>query len=230
MAAVRALTADFPQNTFYCKRLSRDEIKSLMEQCTCLVCASRDDPMPTFVTEGLIFGKPSIVSEHTGTAGLITEGVNGFVYPNDDPAELAKRLEWAIEHPEKLASMRTDCRKLYEQYYSKEAFARPWPKRVSTVESTSPAPLRGSFFVVFCLFYPFCNLFFIIPSHLTEKIIRLFTNMRHRCAILLFKQPGRDSSGFRRVERSVFSPWFSPPLPSSPPAERRFFRWWCCWR
>ena len=94
-----------------------------MEQCTCLVCASRDDPMPTFVTEGLIFGKPSIVSEHTGTAGLITEGVNGFVYPNDDPAELAKRLEWAIEHPEKLASMRTDCRKLYEQYYSKEAFA-----------------------------------------------------------------------------------------------------------
>ena len=73
MDAVRSLTADYPQNVFYCKRLSRDEIKNLMEQCTCLVCASRDDPMPTFVTEGLIFGKPSIVSEHTGTAGLITE-------------------------------------------------------------------------------------------------------------------------------------------------------------
>ena len=133
MAAVRSLTADFPQNTFYCKRLSRDEIKSLMEQCTCLVCASRDDPMPTFVTEGLIFGKPSIVSEHTGTAGLITEGVNGFVYPNDDPAELAKRLEWAIEHPEKLASMRTDCRKLYEQYYSKEAFTRSLEQAVQSL-------------------------------------------------------------------------------------------------
>ena len=60
MDSVRALTSDYPENVFYCKRLTRDEIKSLMEQCTGLVCASRDDPMPTFVTEGLIFGKPSI--------------------------------------------------------------------------------------------------------------------------------------------------------------------------
>ena len=78
--------------------------------------------MPTFVTEGLIFGKPSIVSEHTGTAGLISEGRNGFVYHNDDPQQLAVLLEHAIEHPEELASMRTECRKMYEQYYSKEAF------------------------------------------------------------------------------------------------------------
>ena len=121
MDAVRNLTADCPANVFYCKRLSRDEIKSLMQQCTCLVCASRDDPMPTFVTEGLIFGKPSIVSEHTGTAGLVTEG---FVYRDDDPAQLEKLLCWAIEHPAELAAMHDDCRALYERYYSKEAFAR----------------------------------------------------------------------------------------------------------
>ena len=108
---------------FYCKRLTRDEIKSLMSQCQCLVCASRDDPMPTFVTEGLIFGKPAIVSEHTGTAGLVTEGVDGFVYRDDDPAQLAKALEWAITHPEQLAAMQPACRALYERYYSKQAFA-----------------------------------------------------------------------------------------------------------
>ena len=123
MDAVRALTTEHPANVFYCKRLSRDEIKNLMEQCTCLVCASRDDPMPTFVTEGLIFGKPAIVSEHTGTAGLITEGVDGFVYEDDDPEKLAERLAWAIDHPEKLAAMRQACRDLYERHYSKQAFA-----------------------------------------------------------------------------------------------------------
>ena len=121
--AVRSLTADCPDNVFYVKRLTRDEIKSLMAQCTCLVCASRDDPMPTFVTEGLIFGKPAIVSEHTGTAGLITEGVDGFVYEDDDPEKLAERLAWAIDHPEKLAAMRQACRDLYERHYSKQAFA-----------------------------------------------------------------------------------------------------------
>ena len=120
--AVDALVEDYPDTVFYRKRLERPEIKSLMDQCACVVCASRDDPMPTFVTEGLIFGKPSIVSEHTGTAGLISEGRNGFVYHNDDPQQLAVLLEHAIEHPEELASMRTECRKMYEQYYSKEAF------------------------------------------------------------------------------------------------------------
>ena len=111
MDAVRSLTADCPDNVFYVKRLTR------------LVCASRDDPMPTFVTEGLIFGKPAIVSEHTGTAGLITEGVDGFVYEDDDPEKLAERLAWAIEHPEKLAAMRPACRELYESHYSKQAFS-----------------------------------------------------------------------------------------------------------
>ena len=78
--------------------------------------------MPTFVTEGLIFGKPSIVSEHTGTAGLITEGVDGFVYRNDDPGQLSKVLAHAIEHPDQLAAMKADCRKLYERYYTNEAY------------------------------------------------------------------------------------------------------------
>ena len=70
----------------------------------------------------LIFGKPSIVSEHTGTAGLITEGVDGFVYRDDDPDQLAKVLEHAILHPDQLAAMKADCRKMYEKYYSNEAY------------------------------------------------------------------------------------------------------------
>ncbi len=41
--AVDALVEDYPDTVFYRKRLERPEIKSLMEQCTCIVCASRDD-------------------------------------------------------------------------------------------------------------------------------------------------------------------------------------------
>ena len=121
-STVDALVEDYPDTVFYRKRLERPEIKSLMDQCACVVCSSRDDPMPTVVTEGLIFGKPSIVSEHTGTAGLVTEGVDGFIYRDDDPDQLAKLLEHAILHPEQLAAMKADCRKLYEKYYSNEAY------------------------------------------------------------------------------------------------------------
>ena len=122
MLEVNNLTNEYPDTVFYRKRLERPEIKSLMQQCTCVVCSSRDDPMPTFVTEGLIFGKPSIVSEHTGTAGLITEGVDGFVYHDDDPRQLASALEYAIGHTEQLASMHENCRRMYEKHYSQQAY------------------------------------------------------------------------------------------------------------
>lgn len=122
-AAIFDLEDDYPESVFYRKRLSRDEIKSLMTQCACVVCSSRDDPMPTFITEGLIFGKPFIVSENTGTAGLVTEGVDGFVYTQDSPRQLAALLEQAIDHPEQLARMAPACRALYERHYSQQAFA-----------------------------------------------------------------------------------------------------------
>ena len=62
------------------------------------------------------------MSEHTGTAGLISEGRNGFVYHNDDPQQLADKLAWAIEHPEALAAMHGSCRCLYEQQFSNESY------------------------------------------------------------------------------------------------------------
>ena len=113
-----------------------------MDQCACTVCSSRDDPMPTFVTEGLIFGKPGIVSEHTGTAGLITEGVDGFVYRNDSPAELAEAMTKMIENPGLPARMAPACRALYQRYYSKEAFANTLQQQVETLLAQShPADL-----------------------------------------------------------------------------------------
>ncbi len=122
-SAIFDLEDDYPDSVFYRKRLTRDEIKSLMTQCACVVCSSRDDPMPTFITEGLIFGKPFIVSENTGTAGLVTEGVDGFVYTHDSAQQLAERLAWAIGHPGELARMGPACRALYERHYSQQAFA-----------------------------------------------------------------------------------------------------------
>ena len=133
LAQVQQLAADYPRNVFYVSRLTRDEIKSLMQQCACTVCSSRDDPMPTFVTEGLIFGKPGIVSEHTGTAGLITEGVDGFVYRGDSPAALAEAMARLIETPDLAARMAPACRALYERYYSKAAFAETLRREVETL-------------------------------------------------------------------------------------------------
>ena len=123
-AQVDDLTASYPDHVFYRESLTRDEIKSLMKQCYCVICSSRDDPMPTFITEGLIFGRPVIVSEYTGTAGLIQEGVDGFIYRENDPEQLSKRIEFMIDHPESGAQMSTACRSLYEHQFTYQSFRR----------------------------------------------------------------------------------------------------------
>ena len=55
-------------------------------------------------------------------ATRVAEGVDGFVYEDDDPEKLAERLAWAIEHPEALAAMHGSCRRLYEQQFSNESY------------------------------------------------------------------------------------------------------------
>ena len=94
-----------------------------MEQCNCVVCASRDDPMPTFVTEGLIFGKPSIVSEHTGTAGTCDRG-RGRLSSTRTTTRSSWPTSWLGPSSTRraLAAMHDSCRRLYEQQFSNESY------------------------------------------------------------------------------------------------------------
>ena len=172
--AVDSLVRDYPQTVFYRKRLERPEVKSLMEQCNCVVCASRDDPMPTFVTEGLIFGKPSIVSEHTGTAGLVTEGVDGFLYKDDDPQQLAVLLEHAIEHPEELGTESLyELRQLLVQYPFFQTARILYLKNLYLLRDPSfkDELRKGALFVadLSILFYAIEGDKFVINRHVVEK-------------------------------------------------------------
>lgn len=119
---VELLCLKHPESVSHIPFLTRDDIKALMDQCDCVVCPSRDDPMPTFVTEGAMFGKPAIVSEYTGTASLIRQGENGFVYHRNSPTALARLLKEVIQNPEKLARMAPACRAFYEAHFTREAF------------------------------------------------------------------------------------------------------------
>ena len=119
---IENLIRQHPESVSHIPSLTRDEIKALMYRCDCLVCSSRDDPMPTFVTEGAMFGKPAIVSEHTGTASLIRQGENGFVYRRNSAAALSLLLKKIIRSPEILAEMAPACRALYETRFTQEVF------------------------------------------------------------------------------------------------------------
>lgn len=120
---VKQLKAKYPDQVVLIDEVSRDELMEVYNLCDCIVCASKDDPMPVFMTEAMMFSKLCICSENTGTASLMDNGKNGFVYTKDNPKELAKVMKNVIAHHKEMDEIRKGGRKIYEQWFTMEAFS-----------------------------------------------------------------------------------------------------------
>lgn len=113
---------DYPDNIVYVPTLDREAIIALYQKADCLVCPSRDDPMPTVVAEAMSMSRTIICSENTGSAALIEETGGGMVYRNNDPIELADCLSKVIRGEYDFSNMCKRARKTYEDYFSRKVF------------------------------------------------------------------------------------------------------------
>lgn len=112
------------ENVKLITEVSRDEIRDVYRQSTAVVCTSRDDPMPVFMTESLMLSVPVICSEYTGTYSLLDHKKSGLTYHNNDSDELADMLIYVLEHPDDVHHMGHAGRKVYENYFTEEAFRK----------------------------------------------------------------------------------------------------------
>ena len=62
-----------------------------------------------------------ICSENTGMTGIIRNGENGFLYPNDDPKKLAQCIQSVVEQ-EMGDALREASRKTFEQNFTMDIF------------------------------------------------------------------------------------------------------------
>lgn len=102
--------------------LDTEEFEQIFNRIDVLVCPSREDPMPAAVTEAMRSGIPGIVSDTVGTAGYIRDGVEGWLFRNEDTVELAEKIEWCVEHKDQIEQTGRNARSVYEKYFSMEAF------------------------------------------------------------------------------------------------------------
>ncbi len=113
--------------------VNRETINEILDGADALICPSREDPMPTVVAEAMMHSVPCIVSNATGTALYIQDGIDGFVFPSEDVHELAAKIEWCIEHNEKLKHIGAQSRRIYENYFSMDVFERNLLETVNDV-------------------------------------------------------------------------------------------------
>lgn len=102
--------------------VGRNRIHQILDTADVLICPSREDSMPTVAAEAMMHSVPCIVSDSTGTAGYIKNGVEGFIFPSEDVQALANQITWCVEHRPDLGPMGEKARIVYEKFFSMNAF------------------------------------------------------------------------------------------------------------
>lgn len=118
------LQKKYPLNVFYVPQYSPDRLRELELRSQCLVCPSRDDPMPCVITDMLMMSKVIITSDNTGQSTYINETESGYVYENNDPDKLSGLISYVINNRDKIYSVQREARRLYDKLFTKEIFLR----------------------------------------------------------------------------------------------------------
>lgn len=104
--------------------VNRDTINSFLHHADMMICPSREDPMPTVTVEAMMQGLPCLVSDVTGTAAYLKDGINGIVFQSENVKELAWKIMFCIENREYLAAMGKKARNVYESDFSMKIFKK----------------------------------------------------------------------------------------------------------
>jgi glycosyltransferase involved in cell wall biosynthesis len=86
-------------------RVEYGQLGAFFEQADAFVFPTLEDTWGTVVLEAMLFAKPVLCSRWAGTAELIREGENGFVFDPYEPERLAEYMRELIDQPRRAAMM-----------------------------------------------------------------------------------------------------------------------------
>ena len=99
--------------------LSGQAVQLQMASATALVLPSICyDSFPRTLVEAFACALPVIASRLGPLADLVEEGVTGLLFNPADALDLAKKMQWAQAHPERMAEMGRNARAKYEAEFS----------------------------------------------------------------------------------------------------------------
>ncbi|MDH1333225.1 glycosyltransferase family 4 protein [Comamonas thiooxydans] len=88
--------------------------------CSVFVLPSYREGVPRSTQEAMACGRAIITTNVPGCRDTIVEGVNGLLTPPMESKELARSMLYFIEHPERIATMGKESRKMAEALFDSE--------------------------------------------------------------------------------------------------------------
>ena len=87
------------QHVVFTGRVVNKEIYRYLDQADVMLSAPKVDNMPVSLIEAMNAGLLVISSRVGGVPYMVEDGVNGLLFESDNDAQLAEKMQWAVEHP-----------------------------------------------------------------------------------------------------------------------------------
>lgn len=118
--------------------LQGEELMRLYRKSTVFVLPSAMEGLSLALLEAMSFGTPIIVSA-SAHCGVIQDEVNGLIFRSDDVNDLARKIVWLFENPEKSVKLSVNAKLKLEQEYSL-AMVAPKLEKVYSEVLSPPTP------------------------------------------------------------------------------------------
>jgi glycosyltransferase involved in cell wall biosynthesis len=112
-------TTEWPPGVTWLGRQSREQVLALMKDAFVLIVPSTwYEGAPGVVIEALACGLPVIASDIGSIPELVDDHRTGLLFLPGGAEDLAHKVRWAFDHPERMLEMRAAARREYETKYT----------------------------------------------------------------------------------------------------------------
>ncbi|MFM7329792.1 MAG: glycosyltransferase [Bacteroidota bacterium] len=122
----------------------QEKVESIMNICEVGVLTTNvrahGEGISNALLEFMALGKPVIGTNHGGTRELIDDGETGFLIDPFDPIQLADKINWLLEHPDRSVVMGARGATVVRQKFSMDAMLRSYQEEYHRVTSNTLPP------------------------------------------------------------------------------------------
>lgn len=128
-----ALHEELPDNVRYIKQIPHSVLREFYREIDGIICSSTDDPLPAFVTEGMMMSDVCICSRNTAFNTIIDDGINGYLFESGNVTQLSDSISKVVNNVERLDDMKNKARALFLEVFGLETFNSNLENVINTI-------------------------------------------------------------------------------------------------
>ena len=101
-----------------------NDITTVYNNCLCIVQPSYIEPFGMTLIEAMAHSRPSIAAKSGGPQEIVLDNETGFLVKRNNPEELADKMAYFLDHPEKAKEYGILGRRVYQEKFSQQRALR----------------------------------------------------------------------------------------------------------